>query len=399
MSTVAQTVIVATPLPLTLDTYFLVHQGEWNVPQRFLKNAVWVPYQRNKEGTPGYFTQLYHDNPNSLYLVEFNFDLITWVDVRYSNSNLKWYAYRLTDFPTLYLMEEEQNVVRSDWGPLDGQEDPLASEPEQIEPLETHEETSGNEADNEDIHIPTTDLLNQEEQHLATLAGCIPAEEITQTPIIPRPPSRKDILPTFTTVMATTTQTYAPTITRAIGGGIPLGPPSGSGSGGGGGGGGGGPGGGLARYGKLSGNPPRLFNGDRTTSVGFLLEWELYYEINQHVDVMNQPYTRSMLFLTYIQGDDVQNWVMKQVLWLRNEVNEGGVQPTNEWLWRETLHMCGHACLNTMNEARARLELSKLKMMGGDIDGFIAKFERLASLLTQFRMNIILHVRMKVQLA
>ncbi len=76
--------------------------------------------------------------------------------------------------------------------------------------------------------------------------------------------------------MATTTQTYAPTITRAIGGGIPLGPPGGGGSGGG----GGRPGGGLAGHGKLSGNPPQIFGGDRTTSVRFLMEWELYYEIN-----------------------------------------------------------------------------------------------------------------------
>jgi len=131
-------------------------------------------------------------------------------------------------------------------------------------------------------------------------------------------------------------------------------------------------------HGKLSGNPPRIFNGDHTTSVGFLMEWELYYEINRHIDIMNQPYTRSMLFLTYIQGDDVQSWVMKQILWLRNEINTGGVQPTNEWLWREILCMFEHAFLNTMNEARARSELSKLKMTGGDIDGFIAKFEQLA---------------------
>ncbi len=75
--------------------------------------------------------------------------------------------------------------------------------------------------------------------------------------------------------MATTTQTYAPTITHTIGGGIPLGPLSG-----GGGRGGSGHGGGLARAGKLSGNPPQIFNGDRTTSIRFLMEWELYYEIN-----------------------------------------------------------------------------------------------------------------------
>ena len=81
------------------------------------------------------------------------------------------------------------------------------------------------------------------------------------------------------------------------------------------------------------------------------MEWELYYKINQHIDVMNQPYTRCMLFLTYIQGDDVQNWVMKQILWLRNETNAGGVLPTNEWLWRETLCTFGHAFIDTMTEA------------------------------------------------
>src|SRR6266404_4440444 len=130
---------------------------------------------------------------------------------------------------------------------------------------------------------------------------------------------------------------------------------SGSGGGGGGGSGGGGGGGrhggGLAGAGKLSGNPPQIFNGDHTTSIRFLMEWELYYKINQHIDVMNQPYTRCMLFLTYIQGDDVQNWVMKQILWLRNETNAGGVLPTNEWLWRETLCTFGHAFIDTMTEA------------------------------------------------
>src|SRR6267378_4551502 len=93
---------------------------------------------------------------------------------------------------------------------------------------------------------------------------------------------------------------------------------------------------------------------------------------------MNQPYTRYTLFLTYIQGDEVQNWVMRQILWLCNETGAGGVLPTNEWLWRETLRTFGHAFINTMTEAHALSELSKLKMTGGDIDSFIAKFKRLA---------------------
>src|SRR6266404_3280747 len=170
---------MASPLPLVLEPYFFLRRGQWNIPQHFIKSAVWVPYHQNKEGTPRYFTQFYHNNPNSLYPVEFNFNLISWVDIRYSNSNSKWIAYRLTNFETLCLTEEERSIVRSDWGPLNGQEDPLVSEPEQIEPL------SKEVSDNEDIHILTTDLLNQEEQQLATLARQIPAEEIAQAPIIP----------------------------------------------------------------------------------------------------------------------------------------------------------------------------------------------------------------------
>ncbi len=63
------------------------------------------------------------------------------------------------------------------------------SEPEQIEPHESCEEALENEADNKDIHIPTTNLLDQEEQQLAALARQIPTAEIAQTPIIPCPPS------------------------------------------------------------------------------------------------------------------------------------------------------------------------------------------------------------------
>jgi len=59
------------------------------------------------------------------------------------------------------------------------------SEPEQIEPCEPRKDNSGNEADNEDIHIPTTDFLDQEEKHLEALSGQIPAAEIAQIPIIP----------------------------------------------------------------------------------------------------------------------------------------------------------------------------------------------------------------------
>ena len=75
------------------------------------------------------------------------------------------------------------------------------------------------------------------------------------------------------------------------GGGIPLG---GGGSGGGGGGGGGGRGGATGgpphANGKLEGNPPFKFTGDRERSKAFMLAFQIYRGINPNADVMTNPY-------------------------------------------------------------------------------------------------------------
>ncbi len=60
------------------------------------------------------------------------------------------------------------------------------------------------------------------------------------------------------------------------GGGIPTGPPSGGGGGGGGGRGGRAPAGPPPLSGKLGGNPPKEFHGDREESKSFLLNFLLY---------------------------------------------------------------------------------------------------------------------------
>ncbi len=135
-------------------------------------------------------------------------------------------------------------------------------------------------------------------------------------------------IPSITaTLMATTMQTttHAPTIGCSSGGGG--GGPRSSGRGGGGGGGGGGPPGGgapppgpgpgQARGGaKLVGNPPQVFNGDRDRTQLFLSQWEIYWGLNYTVDIMAQPYTRVLCFLSYIQGPDVQDWVTHELQWL-----------------------------------------------------------------------------------
>ena len=100
----------------------------------------------------------------------------------------------------------------------------------------------------------------------------------------------------------------------------------GDGRGGGGGGGGGGDPLGAARPRgdpddrgngtKLSGKEPAIFDGDRSKAEAFLLEWTIYRLLNGAKDIMRQPFSRVMLFLTFIKGPDVQEWASLQVGWL-----------------------------------------------------------------------------------
>ena len=119
------------------------------------------------------------------------------------------------------------------------------------------------------------------------------AQDYNQTPVAPvdatqgdpslAPQDTHDIgantpQPKTAAITATSTQTKAQTTTATTYATVTAG---GGGGGGGGGGSGGGGGGGAApaghpANGKLIGNPPHDFTGDRTRSKKFLLEFELY---------------------------------------------------------------------------------------------------------------------------
>ena len=66
---------------------------------------------------------------------------------------------------------------------------------------------------------------------------------------------------------------------------------------------------------KLSGKEPAIFDGDRFKAEAFLLEWTIYRLLNGEQDIMRQPISQVMLFLTFIKGPDVQEWASLQVSW------------------------------------------------------------------------------------
>jgi hypothetical protein len=140
-----------------------------------------------------------------------------------------------------------------------------------------------------------------------------------------------------------------PEARRYIYRGDPHGPPGGL-FGGGGPPGGSPPGGGLpaplppapmvhaGRNDKLVGNTPLIFTGEHSKAEEFITQWQLYKGVNITNDLMRNAYQRAMLFLTYIQGPIVNEWVKGVNTWLRGQIINQRWAPTDERLWNEVFN-------------------------------------------------------------
>ena len=159
-----------------------------------------------------------------------------------------------------------------------------------------------------------------------------------------------------------------------------------SGSGGGGRGGGGGPAAGLERDPndqnngtKLSGKEPVIFDRDHAKAEAFMLEWVIYTLLNEDQEIMRQAFSRIMLFLTYIKGPNVQEWVGMQVAGLGRQI-QARARRTDKFLYDTIMDSFNTTFTDTMSLQKAKAEFHTIKMERGDPDTYIAKFERLTHL-------------------
>ena len=94
---------------------------------------------------------------------------------------------------------------------------------------------------------------------------------------------------------------------------------------------------------------------------------------------MINPYQRSMLFFTFIQGDLVNEWIVAMARWIGDQVRHNGVLSTNKWLWNEIVTAFRRRFANTLEREQARTILKRgIKMQGGDVDAYVTLFEKLA---------------------
>ena len=76
-----------------------------------------------------------------------------------------------------------------------------------------------------------------------------------------------------------------------------------------------------------------------------------------------------MLFLTYIQGAGVSEWVSAMSKWLQMQVTQLGIQMTDRWLWDSTLQSLTRQFADMLQQEKARMTLHQgIKMQGQDLD-------------------------------
>ena len=358
-------------------------RGDWNIPKKYLKAATYTTVGDDT----GYFIQF----KGMYFPIEFIFTNCFWYLVKYNKQKSCWESNKI---PTEdYNLNIPDNKV-TDWselGPING----ATSNHSDVE-----DTRSEGQPESIDIKIPTLEEEKRERQ-LEKLAVSIPT--LTR----PRSNPATSRLPPITTVMTTQTitepiqaiasegeRTFAwrgggppeenPNPRWFGGSGNPLNFPRGGdgGSGGGSGGGGGDSRGDPNNQGlgnKLSGKEPAIFDGDCSKAEAFILEWTIYMLLNKETKVMSHTFSRAMLFLTYIKGPNIQEWVSMQVAWLGRWVHQGA-RRTEEYLYNTIMDSFNSAFTDTMNAQKAKAEFQNIKMEGGDLDAYIAKFERLARL-------------------
>jgi hypothetical protein len=136
--------------------------------------------------------------------------------------------------------------------------------------------------------------------------------------------------------------------------------------------------GGGGRNDKLVGNTPLIFKGERHRAEEFITQWQLYEGVNITNDLMRNAYQRAMLFLTYIQGPIVNEWVKGVNAWLRGQIINQRWAPTNERLWAEVFDSFNRQFANVMEQEDAQAALAKgLQLEKGDLDKLITEFEQL----------------------
>ena len=127
----------------------------------------------------------------------------------------------------------------------------------------------------------------------------------------------------------------------------------------------------------LSGVAPPQFNGDRNMTETFMDKFLGYELTNYDTKQFSTPYLKAALFLTYLNGPKIDAWARSKRNWLRDQTKYHGATINDEYLWTQLKADFESAYTDTDAKIVAHQKLRDLKMVGSDIDTYVAEFDRL----------------------
>jgi hypothetical protein len=330
-----------------------------NVPGIYIKGAVW----NDQSIPPRYHTQSSAPEESASgtwFPLEFNEEHVCWVEIRLqelAGSEPYWQAFRIAGEDLgVDITQGDVELHLQDTAITNYRESVASSHssrastpsvasiirprPSPYQPGSRDQEIANTLAESLHINEPMSNTLTIPTGTINTVTGHVNEDDAALFRAIgpdqPDPPSvgstdRTTHIP-FGWIRPQGGGTLEPR--RYIYGGPPAGPfaPPGGGPPGGGFPGGGPPGGGPPmpippapvvggmQNDKLVGNTPLIFTGDRSRAKEFITQWQLYEGVNITNELMRTAYQRAMLFLTYIQGPVVNEWVKGVNAWLRGQI-------------------------------------------------------------------------------
>jgi retrotransposon gag protein len=130
--------------------------------------------------------------------------------------------------------------------------------------------------------------------------------------------------------------------------------------------------------GRLKGNPPEKFSGDRSDTSDFLMRFKQFMSLNRMSAIARDPIRKATYFLSFMTGTKTKGWTWMQSLWLQEAEEDLSIIPITQNMWQMVEHDFKQTFVDYAIKEKAQDELHKLQMKEGNIDQYITNFSLLA---------------------
>jgi hypothetical protein len=132
----------------------------------------------------------------------------------------------------------------------------------------------------------------------------------------------------------------------------------------------------IGESGPLFRAPPPCFSRERTKATNFLLVFKGWKAANNAKKAMVNPYTQIAVALTFIEGEDVQDWKELELELLEERVLNGHAK-TEEYLWNKFKIAFKAAFKDMGRMLNAQTQLDTLKQDKEGVEWYTVTFNHL----------------------